>query len=270
MTLTPKRYYYCDIKLSKECCPFLGRNTLEETKERREDTNKVRTLVAAGKLGTCSVKGMMDNKTAFGLLLSGMSKRLLIPGDVLLIIKQYYTRFYTLAINMYIAYNYTSSVHDLQLFNLIKESTHTYRTYNYNRDHSHNNGLKVIINKQPLPLYIQKRCSFDGMNELTEAQIACSKWSMVSLIGSKCELNAFHPNLVSRLGTNSHSPIDEYGVYKFALPSFPFSSRTQMPQKPTSVTYNHRTKCLYAMNTHCETEYFQRDSNKIYTLDFKV
>ena len=102
------------------------------------------------------------------------------------------------------------------------------------------------------------------MNNLSEEQINSNKWSMVTTIGSKCELNGFHSTFIH---TKTSS---KYGVYKFQLPSFPGSTQSKMPQKPTAVAFNSVDKCIYAMNTHCDTEYFQRDSNKIYTLDFKV
>ena len=61
---------------------------------------------------------------------------------------------------MYIAYNYTSSVHDLELFNIINDDGQSdkYRTYNYSRDHSNNDGIKCVINGESLPVANQKRC----------------------------------------------------------------------------------------------------------------
>ena len=102
------------------------------------------------------------------------------------------------------------------------------------------------------------------MNNLSKDHIISSKWSMATTIGSKCELNGFHLKFIHTKTSSS------YGVYKFELPKFPLSSQSKMTQKPTSVTFNTDNKCIYAMNTHCDTEYFQHDSNKIYTLDFKV
>merc|ERR1719474_2172522 len=103
------------------------------------------------------------DKSSFELLISAASRvtassRLRIPLKVILLIKRYYT-LTVLPINMYIAYNYTSSVHEMQLYNVVHDTTETFKTYNYSTSFQHNDGAKCSIYHAALPLSLQKQCA---------------------------------------------------------------------------------------------------------------
>ena len=198
-------------------------------------------------------------QSRFELLLLGCSKRSQIPSQVSFLIWRYYTNLFTLSMNMYIAFNYTSSVHDLVLLHAHRQDKKRYKSYIYNNSVAHNDGATCIINQSRLPLDIEQRCCLDGMNELNEAQVTSPHWSMVANIGARCEISAFCPSAL--LGT--------YGVYKFSLPPCPCSSSSHT-QQPTAVTFAHSTQVLYATNAYCELDAFQLNSHKIYAFDFKV
>lgn len=68
-----------------------------------------------------------QSKTPFELLIAAASSRLPIPSKVTLLIKRYYTSHHVLPINMWIAYNYTSSVHEMSFFNVVHDVTETFK-----------------------------------------------------------------------------------------------------------------------------------------------
>eukprot|EP01084_Bolivina_argentea_P034731 64320_1 len=204
----------------------------------------------------------MPHETVFELLVSGLSKRLDVPLQLKLLIKQYYTKFYFLPINTYIAYNYTSSILEMSLFNVITDQKESYNTYNYNKSFENNDGIKHTINNTTLPIDIQTLCNKDGTNPLSTNHITSNKWSMTVQIGSNiCELNAFPSSLQVPDGALI------YGLYKFTLPSFPLTS-SKFSQKPTAITFDANTQILYGMNSYSDMEYIQKHSHKIYYLDF--
>jgi len=193
-------------------------------------------------------------KSSFELLISAASSRMPIPTKVILLIKRYYTSM-VLPINMYIAYNYTSSVHEMQLYNVVHDTTETFKTYNYSTSFQHNDGAKCSIYHAALPLSLQKQCARDGTNHLSTAQTRSQRWSMVATIGKISELFAFPFSI-----TADESAI--YGVYKFKLPPFP------KQLQPSTVTFNHSTNTLYAMNAFKSSNYFQSESHTVYKLNF--
>ena len=143
----------------------------------------------------------------------------------------------------------------MQFFNVIHDTTETFKTYNYSTNYDHNDGSKCSIHHAPLPLSIQNKCLRDGTNHLNQYQILCSRWSMIANIGETCELFAFPSSI-----TMDESAI--YGVYKFSLPSFPNGLR------PSTVTFNRSNNTLYALNAYEPDSYFQSYNHRVYKLDF--
>ena len=143
----------------------------------------------------------------------------------------------------------------MQFFNVIHDTTETFKTYNYSTNYDHNDGSKCSIHHAPLPLSIQNKCLRDGTNHLSQYQTLCSRWSMIANIGETCELFAFPSSI-----TMDESAI--YGVYKFSLPSFPNGLR------PSTVTFNRSNNTLYALNAYEPDSYFQSYNHRVYKLDF--
>ena len=220
-------------------------------------------LLTAHKQWFSAIDTMAHKKTGFEILVLIMSKRSEIPSVVVLTIRKYYTSLHFLSMNMYITFNYTSSIHDMELLHVQSGHSRTYSSYIYNNCVANNEGTKCVLNGTALPLDIQHRCCLDGMNALNESQIKCSRWSMVATIGPKCELSAFPHSILC----GDESMV--YGVYKFSLPPFPSSSKG-LALKPTTVSFAESDRVLYAMNAFCDTLFFQAHSHYIYSFDFKV
>ena len=199
-----------------------------------------------------------ESITVFEMLMIGLSSRLSIPTDILLLITKYYTMLYDLPTNLFIIQHYVSTIHRLQTFNIAK-GIELKQAYNGLKsklrippDTTTSNstmGSICIINNQSLPISTQIECIKDSLFD-DKLSYSCN-WSMILKIGHYCQINAFHRELL----TDDH----EYGRCKFQLPHFNLSYYS-------TLIYNDIQRKLYAINSQTGNKIL---NTTIYSLDFE-